>query len=397
MEHGDAIRMVQDLRGILDDKDRELESRGRQLVRKDALILKMKDRDLRRREERRQLQEELRRAKNNIGELNSMIVRLERTLESVRRAHENQAKTIAEQGNTIHALNLEKASLEGLNNDLVGESRELRRKQELAEGAVDVDKVRLRRELGTANRQIDEWREAHQAALRQACGLQDQVDELLGRVAELEEDERCDCAPSLALVACKKKLEQLEGMLENQRRSTRELGASLQVARDEKAAAMVDVIQLRGQLDKRQKELDAANRLSREHQTQRDELYQRVVTAETRAQTMEAQRNEKIPVNRLVQVLRERDQYLKDLQDLQRRVNRAKSILAPTVTMDTSEGSITWEPGTFVRGPAKKAVPRNPNAWTCGRFHQGHNCDLTYHHGPSDGHHCHCGQWWGGK
>lgn len=364
MEHGDAIR--------------ELQDRERQLVRKDALILKMKDRDIRRREERRQLQEELRRAKNNIGELNSMIVRLERTLESVRRAHENQAITIAEQGNTIHALNLEKASLEGLNNDLVGESRELRRKQELAEGAVDVDKAQLRRELGTANRQIDEWREAHQAALRQACGLQDQVDELLGRVAELEEDERCDCAPSLALVACKKKLEQLEGMLENQRRSTRELGASLQVARDEKAAAMVDVIQLRGQLDKRQKELDAANRLSREHQTQRDELYQRLEATKENWQSRHSQ-------------------ALKDLQDLQRRVNRAKSILAPTVTMDTSEGSITWEPGTFVRGPAKKAVPRNPNAWTCGRFHQGHNCDLTYHHGPSDGHHCHCGQWWGGK
>jgi chromosome segregation ATPase len=355
MEHGDAIRMVQDLRAILDDKDRELESRGRQLVRKDALILKMKDRDIRRREERRKLQEELARAKNNIGELNSMIVRqersiesfnsgararaetlanqvqrireLERTLESVRRAHENQAITIAEQGNMIHALNLEKASLEGLHADLVQESREL------------------------------------QARIRE------------GRYwAEDSTDQ--------ALVDCKKKMEQLEGMLEAQRRNTRELGVNLQNTRDVLAGTREDLRAMTVERDQWQKRAQVAEEK----------------IAETRAQAM-AQRNDQVPIGRLLQALRERDDHLKQLQDLQQRVNRAKSILNPVKVTETWDGDarITWDPPSTLGGgvTVRKAEPPMRR---CGGLLDSHSCIRTYnpggpvHHGAE--HLCHCGWRW---
>lgn len=342
MEHGDAIR--------------ELQDRERQLVRKDALILKMKDRDIRRREERRQLQEELRRARNNIGELNSMIVRLERALESVRRAHENQAVTIAGQAQELTTL---------------------RRKQELAEGAVDVDKVRLRRELGTANRQIDEWREAHQAAIALADGFKAQVEELQGQLEEWPDDD----GPRLALAACKKKMEQLEGMLEGQRRNTRELGVNLQRVRDEKAVLQIDVQQLRKDLDKRQKELDAANRLSVEHQTQRDEVYRRKAELELELTT-------------------ERDRSLRALS----MIRRAVVALDPVKVTETWDGDtrieVTETPtgGSITVTPqAKRAVPRSDLHQCGGIGGDHHRCVNRYLPGQiahPQHHLCHCGYTW---
>jgi hypothetical protein len=263
------------------------------------------------------------------------IRELERTLESVRRAHENQAITIAEQGNTIHALNLEKASLEGLHADLVEESRELRAR--IREGRY--------------------WAE-------------DSTDQ--------------------ALVDCKKKMEQLEGMLEAQRRNTRELGVNLQRVRDEKAA------------------------LSARARNDLTWTKEKVFELETRAQTMEAQRNEALErleatkenwQSRHSQALTERDDYLKQLQDLQAKRNRATSlirragaILDPVKVTETWDGDtrITFEPGAeFVRGPVKKAEPPMRR---CGGLLDSHSCIRTYnpggpvHHGAE--HLCHCGWRW---
>ena len=275
MEHGDALREIQRL---------------------EKMVERFRARDIRRRDERRELQDEIRLLKGNVGELNSMIARQARTVETKQSSIRLQAAEIATKGQRI-------------------------------------------RELETA------------------------LDDALAMIQESDDD-----APNLALAACKKKLEQLEGMLEGQRRSTRELGVNLQRARDEKTLLRAEILRLKG-------DLNTAQERAKTHQTQRDDLYRR------NGQTVQ-----------------ERDQYLKDLQDLQRRVNRAKTILAPTVTMDTSGGSITWDPGTFVRGPVKKAEPRLPCAASFPGVHGGHRCERT---GDEQGrtqhltqHRCHCGWVW---
>lgn len=346
MEYGDAIQ--------------ELQDRERQLVRKDALILKLKERDQRRREERRQLQAELARAKNNIGELNSMIVRLERSLESVRRAHEKQAQTIVNQGNTIHALNLENASLQGLNADLVGESRELRRKRELAEGAVDVQKAMLRRMLKEARERIKV--------------LQDKL--------EAAEEDECDCAPDLALAACEKKLEQLEGMLEAQRRTNRDLGVYLQRARDQRTAAQVDLEQVTRELTKDRdmwkQRAEIAEPTSRIHENTSTEYYQKI-------QKLEKELKD------------ERDRTLRALTLMRRGAN----ILDPVKGVTGVESTFTppvpeWE-AAILRTPAKKATPRE-GLHRCGGLNGSHSCTRLYGPGGSPPHpprhRCHCGFTW---
>lgn len=319
MEHGDAIRMVQDLRAILDDKDRELESRGRQLVRKDALILKMKDRDLRRREERRQLQDELRRAKDNIGELNSTIVRLESTVEFVRRANNNQALTIAGQAQELTSLN---RKLKVLDESLVQRTRER--------------------------------------------------DCLLDRLEELEAIENQwpdDDAPNLALAACKKKMEQLEGMLEAQRRSTRELGVNLQRVRDEKAAMKAD---LKFQIERR------------------DMWQKRAQGAEERAVDLQTQLSEAVDVDR-------RQERALSL------IRQGINILYPVkVTEEWNGGTkIAWTQtpsgeGMTVTPQAKKATPKDLHQ--CAGINGSHRCNLHYLPGGSPrhqlDHHCHCGFLW---
>lgn len=264
-------------------------------------VTKLRAKNLRLREERRGMF-------NNIGELNSMIA----------------------------ALELEKASLQGLVNDLTGESRNLRTALKNADG------------------QVDGWRKAHQAALRQACGLQDQVEELQGRL----EDE-----PDLALAACKKKLQELEGMLEAQRRNTRELGVNLQNTRDVLAGTREDL---------------------RVMTVERDQWQKRAQVAEEKIAETRAHPETKVPVGRLLQVLRERDDYLKQLQDLQRQVNRAKTILDPVKGVSGVESTFT------------APVPRDLHQ--CAGINGSHRCQIHYLPGGSPrhpvDHQCHCGFLW---
>lgn len=357
------------------DAGMEWEFRARERELADQIAW-LRAKGLKRRELIKELRLELSQARENIGELNSMLVRKDEVLQGVRRAHENQALTIGE----------------------------------------------LQTELNSQVRRADQWREAHKGALAVADGFKVQVNELLGRVEELQEDplaeslaaqserirelerqldelredEPCDCAPNLALAACKKKLGELEGMLEVQRRNTRELGVNLQRVRDEKTGLRVDLVQLRGDLAKSRRELDTANELARQYQTQRDQAYKERLDT--------------------VRLLENRNAELVDLQshlseaaDLDKRKDRAVVLLRRATNILDPEVQVTGIESTFNQGDgsdwditplstrpqAKKAEPRPRR---CSSIETGsladHDCKLPYSHSMLHGHQCHCGEAW---